>query len=56
MHFKFQEGSYIPVSLSIHKNMIFGKNKIGISVQFTTVPKLDSRYQVQGDAGSDLPS
>ena len=30
MHFRIQEGSYIPASSSIIKNIIFGKNKIGI--------------------------
>ena len=30
MPFRIQEGSYIPVSLSTHELIIFGKNRIGI--------------------------
>ena len=43
MHFGTQERSYIPVSLGISENKIFGKAYLGLnSAQFTTVCKHDS--------------
>ena len=43
MHFGDQERSYIPVSLSINENKIFGKAQLALnSAQFTTVTKYDS--------------
>ena len=43
MHFGIQERSYIPDSLGINENKIFGKVQLALnSAQFTTVPKHDS--------------
>ena len=43
MHFRIQERSYIPVSLSIDESISFGKIQLASnSVQFATVPKHDS--------------
>ena len=42
MHFGTQERPYIPVSLGINENKIFGKARLALnSAQFTTVPKHD---------------